>query len=632
MEIFKISRNGNPVVSTVPLKFGDDDLALSGGSVCLKLKKSEANGLCENGRLHLVKYSSGSSAKRIKVCEDDVLIGKIVEDNEYSYIYFEYTYIKPLTLASFIRISSSSSGCKYKLTFTTNTDISPVDFVKYSSVTNSAYTVYVKNNLGGIVAFEGLELCYPGELWPGKTSIVTGNDCTESQKTCFNYETMEKNSVLAKTKIVIDSDFTPSPGDQVFFCINPYYFSVASDDPSESPRVILLNNTARSGDCYSRTNVYIEKYTDFQNLEVVLEQDYDSKRMFQEYQVNELFVRKIKDSVIPGFIDLEKVKYAPAFTTEGREDSSQNVFLATGLTFNLHFRSREQKITGTNETDKYVFEDTWYLNDSVSGWNGNGFSDRDGNLDIVYQNDLYSDENFVNSSNLIGYLDFTDDDVYNQKNRVKRSFLRLSFYDGYNPLTQNLLYYSTIFMDSGDLYGKYVKRRAMLEGNDPEYDSNLNPVVWSPTAETDTVSAVTSQLIVNDEYDTARSSEGFNLYLFRQDAPLENQARDIYMKVEFNHAGNGRTIPFIFWKKENTESTKPIDLTVENYMENLYIHMKISLTDRGYIYSFPDITETDAEDPSTRCNGILWENERIVFNLFEPRITPPDFSDLNQGN
>ena len=175
--------------------------------------------------------------------------------------------------------------------------------------------------------------------------------------------------------------------------------------------------------------------------------------MLQEYQVNELFVKKIKNSIIPDFIDLEKIKYAPAFIEEKLneetvEDTGGTTYLATGLTFNLHFRTR---ISG--ETS-YDFEDVWHLNDAVETWNGNGIDDtpktREG---------LYTDENFVNSSNLIGYLGFTDDDIYNQKNRVKQSFIRLSFYDSDNPLTQNLLYYSTIFFDSGDLFGKYVKRK-----------------------------------------------------------------------------------------------------------------------------------------------------------------------------
>ena len=224
---------------------------------------------------------------------------------------------------------------------------------------------------------------------------------------------------------------------------------------------------------------------------------------------------------------------------------------------------------------------------------------------------MYADENFVNSSNLMGYLDFDDDDIYNQKNRVKQSFLRLSFYDSTNPLEQNLLYYSTIFIDTGDLFGKYVKRKAWMEETSNKRSSMLTPVVWSPTGATDPVPAVTSQLIVNDEYDMTRSGEGFNLYLFKQDAPVEISEEPIYMKVEFNHAGNGRTIPLIFWRKD--ENNEPIKLNIGNYIKNLYIPVWYGLTDKGYVYFFEG-TETE------RNNGLVWENDRLVLNLFEPKL------------
>ena len=133
-------------------------------------------------------------------------------------------------------------------------------------------------------------------------------------------------------------------------------------------------------------------------------------------------------------------------------------------------------------------------------------------------------------------------------------------------------------------------------------------------------------MIVNDEYDMTRSGEGFNLYLFREDAPVENEVQNIYMKVEFNHAGIGRTVPLIFWRKgEDAEtSDKPVRLTISNYLDNLYIPIAISLSDRGYVYSFPDAVQAVEGDPKTRCNGIVWENERIVLNLFEPMIEPEE--------
>jgi hypothetical protein len=218
-------------------------------------------------------------------------------------------------------------------------------------------------------------------------------------------------------------------------------------------------------------------------------------------------------------------------------------------------------------------------------------------------------------------LGFTDDDIYNQKMKVKQSFLRLSFYDSPNPLEQNLLFYSTIFMDSGELFGKFIKRKAWLRETEASYNEEDEPVVWSFEKMTDEVPAVTSQFNVNDEYDMTKSGEGFNLYLFKQDAPIENEEKPIYMKVEFNHAGYGRTVPFILWR---TKNNVPVELTTSNYFESLYIPLNITLTDKGYVYTVGGKTSDDDPGitvlPGYNPTAVEWLNDRLVFNLFEPKL------------
>lgn len=630
MKTFKIATKTNEIAETVPAKY--ERVFVSGGGLCIETKITDGDDFIVGGKVRFEKYAIGNNDQSVRVCDEDCLITNIVEENGYKYIYFEYPYIKPLTIAAFHKIESPD-GYKYKFYFTDDHDMVPIpnktsgtvrtDFDnKYSG----NYVLYVKRG-GNILNFGGLALCYPNELVRGKNKITPGDEmCCSPNDIYFNYDTMEKNSILAKTSgLTSGSGYTPEQGDQVILATNAYFFTNSDET------VTLFDN------------VYICKYTDFTNLGVVLEQDYDAKRMFQEYQVNELFVKKIKNSIIPDFIDLEKVKYAPGFyevkdneeTPDGPSDKIVTLYLATGLTFNLHFRTRVSGSPIEDGTDdeyareiaKFTFEDTWHLNDATDTWNGNGI--QNGDFEVFKQDQLYQDDKFVNSSNLIGYLGFTDDDIYNQKNRVKQTFIRFSFYDSINPLEQSLLYYTTIFLDSGDLFGKYVKRRAWLEDNIEYYDQTLDPVVWSPTGQSgelnyDETSAVTSQLIVNDEYDMTRSGEGFNLYLFREDAPIENYPQDIYMKIEFNHAGYGRTVPLIYWPKD--ENGVPIKLTTRNYLKYLYIPVKLSFSEKGYVYSFPDTFQV-TDDPDTRKNGILWENERIVFNLFEPMITPDNFDE-----
>ena len=615
MKTFKIAKKTNEVVSTAPLPV--ESAGTSGNDIYVVVKKEIGQQLNVGGKLVFEKSASGNTGQMLKVCEESVTIKDMALDGDHMYVYFDYVYITPLNLTSYREIESPE-GYKYKLFFSSDHNMLPCDI-------DGDYKVYVRRG-PKVIEFSDLALCYPMQLVEGDDIVPEDTGCCDDTIMGFNYETMERDSILAKVRKSVSGDFVPEPGDQVFFATNPFFYTELEAIPNSNEKRITFFG------CSGET-VSLLRYTDFMGLGVVLEQDYDAKRMFQEYQVNELFVKKIKNSIIPDFIDLEKIKYAPAFIEEKPNeetvdtgDTIVTTYLATGLTFNLHFRTR---ISG--ETP-YDFEDTWHLNDAIETWNGNGIDDtpktREG---------LYTDEDFVNSSNLIGYLGFTDDDIYNQKNRVKQSFIRLLFYDSDNPLTQNLLYYSTIFFDSGDLFGKYVKRKAWLESEDEDFDHLVTPVVWSPTADTDTCSAVTSQLMVNDEYDMTRSGEGFNLYLFREDAPVENDPQDIYMKVEFNHAGIGRTVPLIRWPKEKDEEGKEIPngnadkLTIENYLSNLYIKVRIALTEKGYVYTFPNTVSSEDKNNGGKRNGIVWENERLILNLFEPMLETDKVEKENNG-
>jgi hypothetical protein len=54
---------------------------------------------------------------------------------------------------------------------------------------------------------------------------------------------------------------------------------------------------------------------------------------------------------------------------------------------------------------------------------------------------------------------------------------------------------------------------------------------------------LSSQISVQDKYSSNISSEGFYLYLYADNKTFIPD--NIYMKVEFNHAGYGRTIPMM---------------------------------------------------------------------------------------
>ena len=293
---------------------------------------------------------------------------------------------------------------------------------------------------------------------------------------------------------------------------------------------------------------------------------------------------------------------------------------ATGITMYLHFRKRKEipeeirnttANTNTSLTSGNVYYDGWYIDPDTMNttwwntmeYNGNSFSEADFET-------FMEDNGHV--SDLLGYLNFTDDDVYYQKQKVSQSFIRLSFYTSTDPLEQKLLYYSTVFLDGGDLYGKYVKQLIFMEENNLMASAtNLNAAVVFCSAST-VSGRVDTKITVTNEFDRNKSAEGFNIYLFKEDKNLnlENGEKTIYMKVEFNHAGNGKTTPMILWPKELDSEGNPTSrytaLTVDNFISSLYIPIKLAYFDNRYVYYLPT-----AENGS---DGVI----NLV--LFEPKL------------
>ena len=383
------------------------------------------------------------------------------------------------------------------------------------------------------------------------------------------------------------------------FNMNNYYYSVAEEYDDENIfRLFNSTEIVRS----------LQYYVVPANLSVPIEYN-----LLQQQTITDLFSDEIKSKIIPDFIDMEKYMFEPAMDGSGE-------IMADELVFNLHFRQRDMQYvkveTPTPEifktavpsdrsvlthagylTPKYVFydheyyekvyDDAWNTNDDT-GWNNEEFT-------------------ALTRSDLIGALNFNNDDVRYQKMKLKKSFIRLSFYDSDNPLTQQLLYYSTIFLDSGDLFGKFVKNRATPDG---KYFG-----VFDGADIEDEEKRLSTRFSVKNKYNTDKSSEGFYLYLFGSEFPKTGEPKDVYMKVEFNHAGYGRTLPFI---KPPLSGQRIISngIRFDRYFESLYIKLSAKYKPYGdcnYIYY---VDENDGGaityDMSTRT---------INFNLFEVKIS-----------
>jgi hypothetical protein len=285
---------------------------------------------------------------------------------------------------------------------------------------------------------------------------------------------------------------------------------------------------------------------------------------------------------------------------------------------------------------------------------------------------------------LVGLLNFTNDDVFFQKSKIAKSFLRLSYYDSTNPQTQSLLATSTVFMDEHKLFKTFIDNSRKNVGdyglitgvtytvgsdgrynmediargstirkisvsseylgerkdNRDKYLKNNNPYSVFNGVIIDDDHRVGSEFIINNKIETDTSSEGYYLYIFR-DYSENLHPKPIYMKVEFNHAGIGHTIPFLIpmeWEtpEEGSENGKRVPrraltlvqndrelLTQGIRLEDVYMQAYIPLyavydfKNKEYAYVF------DSRYATQDRNNVL------ILNMFELKVMNDNDTNVN---
>lgn len=335
--------------------------------------------------------------------------------------------------------------------------------------------------------------------------------------------------------------------------------------------------------------------------------------LYQMDLIKEKFVDKTKKETINRIVDLERDVYYPSvYVYDNDYEYSHDIYT---IKFNLHFREHRG--------------DDWTVtNDSL--WNG-----------VDENNSIIKDITDDNVSDLLMFLGFNNEDVRYQRNKLKKSFLRLSYYDSPNPANQNLLMYSTIFVNSGELFSKYARygeeEGYILISSDKEGKYVLSPDKKGIGVDKEydgfiEEKRLSSQFVVKDKNTSKSSSEGFYLYLWKEDeTPIP---QDIYMKVEFNHAEFGRTIPFMMPYGEKsiksfqdivndfTSSSKQ-PYTMSDYLKYSYIHLK-------YAYDVENQKHRYFIDPQTYGTQVSQDDELII-NLYEAKIGEADENNTIQS-
>lgn len=337
-----------------------------------------------------------------------------------------------------------------------------------------------------------------------------------------------------------------------------------------------------------------------------------SNNLVQGDLIEKEFVEKERKSHINKIVDMEKDVYLPKYLPDGisgYSGSSTEFLPIYKINVNLHFRTRNMTNWKVNDGNSDISvsgtADNWFITD----YEPYKYVIETLNKPTTHPTEKTRLNNLMmNTSDLLYLLYFTDDDVYYQKSRLAKSFLRISIYDSTDPQTQSLLATSTVFVNEHDLFKKYIdySRRGinkfLMIGEDGFAETNkiktrtemftLSKKVkcsgesvvnydeeWYKDGfgrndgsegnykkgyesgiciNFDESVRLSSRLVVDNKYDTDTSSEGFYIYMFREYSQKLHPKR-IYMKIEYNHAGIGKTIPFfvpMHFKNENEEESE----------------------------------------------------------------------------
>lgn len=356
----------------------------------------------------------------------------------------------------------------------------------------------------------------------------------------------------------------------------------------------------------------------------------DNIQYSQFYETN-------RKKLINSIVDMEKDVYYPMYPQiKNGEYVFSNGFPEMlpvyEIQTNLHFRTR-------NRDNWKVIES--YQDEEMCNW----FV-----VDYPFYKDNFKgrEDELIESSDLLGFLNFDWKDVFYQKKKLEKSFLRFSVYDSPDQQTQTLLHTSTVWFDETYAYKKYISNTKRFDNlifsgvglTETEQLSShsiteLNEPYFEESYTLKDENRLSSRFTIHNKYETSASAEGFYLYIFKK-YTHDLTPVPLYMKVEFNHAGIGQKFPFIVpmkWETDDNGNCYPTEkLTLKEddleklkqgyALEDIYMQTYIPLycaydkLKRQFFYYFD-------ERYVTNDNGV------IKLNLFEIKVADSDITGYN---
>lgn len=354
---------------------------------------------------------------------------------------------------------------------------------------------------------------------------------------------------------------------------------------SDINKINIIPSDVPDFDSVEENPIHVYRLNNIINIPIVLSNS-ASVNNIQEWAIDKSFIPNEELNEISPIIDMERDIYYPSIYNGNTNCSiPQNMEIPKSIEFNFHFRTRD-----------------------MSGWTVNFDSSTSNSLTnlcssyFIFDYPKYSGisttySNICDKSDLLSLLKFTDNDVFFQKDKISKSFIRLEFYDSPDSKTQSLLFYSTVFMDSNDLYHKYIKGTDNGEYNfltttnvlisagtyvssecngeiKSDISTNTEPVDKDTYLVTDNAGnivvkqfyddlRISAKIIVKDRYKTGTSSDGFYIYMFKNYS-TNLYERSIYLKVSFNHAGLGKSVQFYYPRTFKANSLDITHLTINS--------------------------------------------------------------------
>jgi hypothetical protein len=507
-------------------------------------------------------------------------------------------------------------GSKYAVQTATNVDNSSIAYVEINGIEDE-YELIIDDIIGS-----SLLVCKP---------YFSDSDFNDSQINEMSYEVartilnnQENSYLFSKNKVFGNTHITKDLG-------------------------FLASTTPKSSDDYFNLfdNFTIYKRSGYIGIPIQIGTVIGGNPMQDEIVKRDFYEKERKMAVNP-IIDMEKDIFVPKFISNnnGIYSGAETEFKPISeINFNLHFRTRNL--------------DNWKVNEGYNNLSVSGNSDNWFVTDYYPYKSNLADARLQEMSDLMGLLYFTNYDIYYQKNKIGKSFIRLSYYDSTDPQTQQLLATSTIFMDEHRLFKKYIDNSKesdniygiVKDTSSGNYITNSKINVFSEIMKNDSVfdfdkivndeNRLSSKITVLNKFETDTSSEGFYLYMFKEYS-TNLRPQIIYMKVEFNHAGLGRIIPFTIpmkWKNVTSGETHPISaLSLANDLSTLKLGIPLSYVysqsyiplyavydfkNKEYAYIFDDRYFTEYSRNKIYNDGI------VNLNLFELKVKDESISTNN---